>query len=188
MSDKSETEIQADAPSVKASMALCATPVALSSIHNVIRKLNRDMTLVAAGLLGTVISAAVVLAFLGHDPKADEFPKGARRTAGKLLSSTNPVTPENVMGSNARNLGELAWGFNSGISYPEGAGSAGSGVPANAPGSSQVIRKKLPKVKYRPSGRHKRVDVRTRLIALWRQSLKRRERSGDWTAFSNVNR
>ena len=83
MSDKSETEIQADAPSVKVSMALCATPVAWSSIHNVIRKLNRDMTLVATGLLGTVISAAVVLAFLGRDPKAE----GSQRERDERLAN-----------------------------------------------------------------------------------------------------
>ena len=188
MSDKLDAEIQADAPGVTVSTALCATPLAWSGIHNVVRKLNRDITLVATGLLGTIIFAAIVLAFLGRDPKAEEGPKGARRTAGKLLLGSNPVTYENVMGSNGKNLGELAWGFNSGISYPEAVGTAASGIPASTPGSSQVIRQRIPKAKYRPSVRHKRVDVRTRLIALWRQSLKRRERSGDWTAFSNVNR
>ena len=125
MNEKLDSEIQADAPGDKASMALSASPIALSSIHNAVRKLNRDMTLVAAGLLGMAIFAAIVLAFLGHNSKADELPIGARRTA--LLLRTNPVTPENVMGSNGGKLADLAWEFNSGISRTEVVGTAASG-------------------------------------------------------------
>jgi hypothetical protein len=44
------------------------------------RRLDRDMTLVATGLLIAVISAAIALALLERDPKGDQFSKESWQT------------------------------------------------------------------------------------------------------------
>ncbi len=48
-------------------------------------------------------------------------------------------------------------------------------------GSSQVIRSRVPRGRYRSSVRPRFVDVKTRLLALWHQSLKRPQESRGWT-------
>jgi hypothetical protein len=54
--------------------------------------------------------------------------------------------------------------------------------------SARVIRPKIHIVRYRYSVVLRTVDVKTRLIALWHQSLARSEKSHTWTAFSNSNK
>jgi hypothetical protein len=52
----------------------------------------------------------------------------------------------------------------------------------------QILRRssdqKFPMLRYRTFVRHRIVDVKTRLIALWHQSLQR-EKSRAWTLFLN---
>ena len=57
---------------------------ALPGAHDVIRRLNRDTTWVAAGLLGAVIFAALVLALLECRPKATI----SQRRRGKLQAAS----------------------------------------------------------------------------------------------------
>jgi hypothetical protein len=51
--------------------------------------------------------------------------------------------------------------------------------------SARVIRPKICNGRHSSSMRPRFVDVKMRLIALWHQSLKRSERSRNWTLFSN---
>ena len=192
MNNNLDNELQVAAAGNAAARALSAPtlqsaeyPAPLTSIHKVIKKLNRDTTLVATGLLGTVIFAALVLAFLGRDPKADELPK----EASGILLNANPAT----LGSNGKSLGELAWGqatsvvheFGTKVSNPDVQANATSRSPSPRPDSAKVVRSKIPKVRCRSSGRTE--DVKARLIALWHQSLKRRKNPRGWTLFSNSN-
>lgn len=48
-------------------------PVALTDLYKVIKRFNRYTTWVATGLLGTVIFAALVLAFQERQPKAPDL-------------------------------------------------------------------------------------------------------------------
>ncbi len=59
--------------------------------------------------------------------------------------------------------------------------------PALPQDSSQVIRPRVPKARTRSSVRPRFVDVKTRLLALWHQSLKRPQESSGWTLFSRSN-
>ena len=85
-------------------------PLALPGTQNVMRRFNRTTMWVATGLLGTVIFAALVLALLECQPKADDLTKEARQTSGSLLLNANPATPSNVVGSIEKSTGELTSG------------------------------------------------------------------------------
>jgi len=104
----------------------------------------------------------------------------AGRTSPKL--DTPPLS--SVMGSNEKSTGEITAGqapsIDSGltpkINHPD--------VQANAPSWSHT---KIPNVRLRSSMHPRHVDVKTRLIALWHQSL-RHEKSRGGTLFSNSNK
>ena len=167
---------------------------ALPGTHEVIRRLNRDTTWVATGLLGAVIFAALVLALLECHPKPDDLKKEARQTTGSASLNANPSALGNVAGSNGQSTNEITsrqatsfdHGLPSEIKHPDVQANATSWSPANRPDFARVVRPKIPDVKYRSSVRPRYVDVKTRLIALWHQSL-RGEKSRGWTPFSNSN-
>jgi hypothetical protein len=169
---------------------------ALPGAHDVIKRLDRDTMWVATGLLGAVIFAALVLALLECHPKADDLAKEASQTSGSLLLNANPTTPSNVVGSIEKSTGEIASGqatsvdrgLTPEISHHNGQANATSWSPAHGPDSAQVIRSKIPTVRYRTFVRHRIVDVKMRLIALWHQSLMPSEKSRGWTLFSNSNK
>ena len=81
MNNKFDTEIQGETPSDRASAL--DTAIALR-IQTEVGRLNRGITMVATGLLGIVILAATVLAFLGHHPRAVKLPKGPKRTVASF--------------------------------------------------------------------------------------------------------
>jgi hypothetical protein len=60
--------------------------------------------------------------------------------------------------------------------------------PVHRQDSARLFRAKIPPERFRWSGRLRAVDVKTRLIALWRQSLLRSEKPRSWVIFSNLNR
>ena len=136
-----------------------------------------------------VIFAALVLAVLECHPKADDLTKEASQTTGSLLLNANPATPSNVMDPDRKSLSEITsgqatsvdHGLNPEINHPDVQANISSSSPAHGPDSAQVIRQKIPKVR-------RYVDVKTRLIALWHQSLAKSDKSRSWTAFSNLNR
>jgi hypothetical protein len=158
---------------------------ALPGTHDVIRRLNRDTKWVATGLLGTVFFAALLLALQELQP---------RQTRSYLLLNANPPAISNVMASNEKSTGEItpgqATGTDSGltpkINQPDAQANATSWSPAQRPDSARVITK-VPNVRLRSYLHRRYVDVKTRLIALWHQSL-RREKSRGWALFSNSNK
>src|SRR4029077_4736724 len=119
---------------------------------------------------------------VGRAPKRDQLAEEAWQTAGQRLLNTNPAAPSNVIGLNGKSPGELAWGqptcadqeFDTEINDPDVQANATSRSPPHGPDSAKIIRPKIAKVRYRSSGRPE--DVKARLIALWHQSLKRREK------------
>jgi hypothetical protein len=170
-------------------------PVPWAGMEEVIKRFNRNTTWVATGLLGSVAFAALMVAFQERHATADDLTE-ARQTTGDLLLNANPVASSDVMGSNEKSTGEITSGqatsvdrgLTSEIKHPDTQANATSWSPAHGSDSAQVIRPKIPNVRYWTSVRPRYVDVKTRLIALWHQSLKRNEKSRGWNLFSNSNK
>jgi hypothetical protein len=112
----------------------------------------------------------------------------AGRTSPKL--DTLPLS--SVMGWNEKSTREITAGqapsIDSGltpkINQPDVQANATSRSPAQQPNSATAAHTKAP---HRSSVHRRYVDVKTRLIALWHQSLKH-EKSRDGTLFSNSNK
>jgi hypothetical protein len=68
-------------------------------------------------------------------------------------------------------------GSNSGVNDPPGQPNATSASPAERPASTEVVRSRIGHGRHRSTGRHKIVDVKTQLLALWHQSLAEAEKS-----------
>jgi hypothetical protein len=115
----------------------------------------------------------------------------AGRTSPKL--DTPPLS--SVMGWNEKSTGEITAGqapsIDSGltpkINHPDVQANATSWSPSQRPDSVHAAHTKTPNVRHRSSMHPRYVDVKTRLIALWHQSL-RHEKSRGGTLFSNSNK
>ena len=171
-------------------------PSALSDTYKVIRRLNRNTTWVATGLLGSVAFAALMVALQERHPKTDDLTKEARQTTGSLLLNANPATPSNVMDPDRKSISEITsgqatsvdHGLNPEINHSDVQANASSSSPAHWQDPAREIRPKIHVLRSRSSVRPRFVDVKMRLIALWHQSLVRPERSRSWTLFSNTKK
>jgi hypothetical protein len=160
----------------------------LTRIYEVIKSFNRNTTWVATGLLAPVIFAAVMLALQERHAKADNLTKAERQTTGGLLLNANPAAISDIVGSNKESTGEITSGqatsvdrgLTPEISHPDVQANATAWSPVQQSDSARIIRPKIPKVR-------RYIDVKTRLIALWHQSLQR-ETSRARTLVLNSNR
>jgi hypothetical protein len=115
----------------------------------------------------------------------------ATRTSPKL--DTPPLS--GVMGSNGKSIGEItaeqASSIDGGsapkIDHPDVQANATSWSPSQRPDSPHAAHTKIFNVRLRSSKHPRYVDVKTRLIALWHQSLPHRK-SRSRTLFSNSNK
>lgn len=113
---------------------------------------------------------------------------------GKTRPELNTSPLSSVMGSNEKSTGEITTGqtpsIDSGltpkINHTNVQANATSWSPSQRPDSAQAARTKIPK-RHRSSLHPRYVDVKTRLIALWHQSL-RHEKTRGGTLFSNSNK
>jgi hypothetical protein len=78
--------------------------VALPDTNDVIKRFNRDTGLLATGVLGAVIFAALLLAVLVQErhPKADDLTEEARQAERDLLPNANPATRFTVVSLNGK--------------------------------------------------------------------------------------
>ena len=167
--------------------------VPLTGIYKVIKRFNRNTTWVATGLLGSVLFAALMVAFQERHAKADYLTREARQTTGDLSLNANPAAISDVAGSNEKGTGEITSGqatsvdrgLTPEINHPGVQADTSSWSKARQPDSAGVS--KIPNVRHRTFLRHRIVDVKMRLIALWHQSLMPSEKSRGWTLFSNSN-
>lgn len=67
---------------------------------DVIKGFNRDTAWLATGVLGTVVFAALLLAFQERQPKATQ-------AEGDLLLNANPATVANVVARNSNSNGKM---------------------------------------------------------------------------------
>jgi hypothetical protein len=169
---------------------------ALPGTYNVMRGFNRNTMWVAMGLLGTMISAALVLAIQEHHPMAAEVAEGPMQKSGAVLPSDNPVALPEVVGLSGKSAGEISSEPATSvddrstpeINHAEVQANGTSPSPAQRHDSVRMIRPKTPNVRNRAIMRPRVVDVKTRLLELWHQSLARTNRSHNWTQFSNLNK
>ena len=156
-------------------------PPALAGTIKVIRRLNRNTTWVAAGLLGSVVFAALMVALQEPHRKADDLTEEPGQIRGDLLLNADSAAPSNV-GSNGKSNGEIisrqATSINHGltleINHPDVQAYASSWSPAHQQDTARVIPRKIPNARRRPSVRPRFVHVKMRLIALWHQTLARK--------------
>jgi hypothetical protein len=168
---------------------------ALPGTHDVIRRLNRDTTWVATGLLGTVFFAALVLALQELPQKVDGLKAEPTKTGRGLMLDANSTAVSNAVGSNEKSTDKIAAeqatsaesGLTLPINQPDTQANATSRSQPQQPDSARVIRTKVASVRLRSSVHPRYLDAKTRLIALWRQSLQR-EKSPEWVKFSNSNK
>jgi hypothetical protein len=115
----------------------------------------------------------------------------AGRTSPKL--DTPPLS--SVMGPNEKNTGEITAsqspsidsGLTPKIYHPDVQANATSWSSSQRPDSAHSVHTKIFNARLRSSKQPQHVDVKTRLIALWHQSL-RHQKSRGGTLFSNLNR
>jgi hypothetical protein len=176
-----------------------STPVTSDTII----RFNRETLWLAMGLLGTLVFAALALAFQESQRKArqaesDFFPNANLATMGSAIAkssnSNGKLTPEPESsvdnGSTETSLREIP------SSRMEPAASPPTSVLAAPPAinrnahrqySPRVREPKTRNLRNRSSGEFGSVDVKRRLIELWHQSLARSTKPRDWTAFSKLN-
>ena len=180
---------------------------------DVISRFNRDTWWLAAGVLGIVIFAALMVAVQERQRKATEAERD-------LLLNANPATVAGVVAKSSNSTGKMTLGQGSRFddaftetplqeipsSQTEPAASTpvlaltpetnrndaqanpGSGTFALPKDSMRAIGQKARNASNRSSVASRSVDVKRRLLELWHQSLAKSEKSGNWTAFSNLNR
>jgi hypothetical protein len=161
-------------------------PPALAGTIKVIRRLNRNTTWVAAGLLGSVVFAALMVALQEPHRKADDLAEEPRQIRGDVLLNADSAAPSNVVGSNGKSndeiISEQATSVNHGltleINQPDVQAYASSWSPAHRQDTARLIPRNA---RRRPSVRPRFVHVKMRLIALWHQTLARNEKSRTWT-------
>jgi hypothetical protein len=180
-------------------------PVPLAGMYKVIKRLNRNTTWVATGLLGSVVFAALMVAFQERHPKADDLTE-ARQTTGDLSLNANPATEAGEVANTSNGDGKMTPGPGSSVDHaftetppqeipssqmepaastpvlaliPENRNDAqanpDAGPLADRQDSARAIGPKARNVRNRSSAAFGSVDVKRRLIELWHQSLAKGE-------------
>jgi hypothetical protein len=171
-------------------------------IRETIIRFNRDTGWLAAGVVGTVVFAALVLAVQEHQPNAKpaasdlSVKANAAPMAVVIANSSSPnaeltpmqdssvdralaKTPLDEQVSSSRN--EFAAPV-SGLAFKPGANHH-----EHRQDNRRLKGSRAPNERTRSSAAFSATDVKRRLIELWHQSLAKNEKSRSWTAFSHLN-
>ena len=132
------------------------------------RRFNRDTMLVATGLLGTVIFAALVLAVQEHHPLQQRSPKKAMQTTGEVLPNANPVELSEVAGLSGKSTDQISseWvtsfddGFTPDINHANLQANVSSRSPAQRHDLERAIRPTIAYVRHRSSTRLRFANVK----------------------------
>ena len=183
-----------------------AKSMILAEALKAIRRLNRNTTWVATGLLGSVIFATLMVALQDRQPEAVDTSDAATQfknvdlsekratgeiTSGQVTSVDHAFTEVSPQENPSTRTGVAAPAPTPGLgSAPEikrqdVQAHATSWSPARRPYySARVIRRQISKARHRSSVRPRIANVEWRLVALWRQSLVRSEKV-DYPAETN---
>jgi hypothetical protein len=140
---------------------------------------NSGAVLLAAGVLGTVAFAAVVLALQDHHSMKVNS-TGEAGPAGSVIAKFSPQENRypHLENAAATPFPVLALTPSHDVQANAGSWSTGHRKASGQAWNSMSLA--LSRASMRP------VDVKTRLIALWHQSLARSERSVRWNFFANM--
>jgi hypothetical protein len=171
-------------------------PLALDGTTNVMRTFNRNTMVVATGLLGTVIFAALVLAVQEDRPLPAKVAEKVMQPSGEVLPNASPVELREVVGlsgmSTDKMSSEQATSFDDGfapeINHPNLKGHVSSGSAAQRHDSAWVIRPTIANLRHRSSTWLRFADVKMWFLALWHHGSQRAEKSRNWTQFWNSNK
>jgi hypothetical protein len=171
-------------------------PLALDGTLNVMRRFNRNTMVVATGLFGTVIFAAMVLAVQEHHILPAEVAEKTIQTSGEVLPNANPVQLPEVVGLTGKSTDKMSSGqatssddgFTPEINHSSLKANLSSGSPARRHDSARVIRPAIANERHRSSTRLRFADVRIWFRALWHHGLTRAEKSRNWTPFWNSDK
>ena len=178
----------------------------------IIRRFNRDTVWLAAGVLGAVIFAALVLAIQERQPKATQAdrvfllnPDSA--SLGSVVanisnadSKMTPVPgstvdhafietpPQEIPSSQTESAASTPVLTLTPENRNDAQANPDAGPLADRQDSARAIGPKARNASNRSSAASRSSDVKRRLIELWHQSLAKSEKSRSWTAFSNLNR
>jgi hypothetical protein len=168
---------------------------ALAGALQVIKKLNRNTTWSAAGLLSCVLFAVLMLAFQDHEQPSRDLTSDQGTQAGED-GSQDPKSTEVSKRANSlsENANEIAAGpVHS--AYPALANTnvqpdQKAKVISETPLPRQDLRPEAGakvKVKHRSAGGRRFVSAKERLLALWHQSLTASAGNRSWTPFWTSN-
>ena len=160
-------------------------------------KFNRDTVWLATGVLGTVVFAALVLAFQERQPQV-------RQAESDILPNI-PATVASEVANSSKANGKMTPRQGDGVDHAEISPQeiSSSQTETAAPTSVLVSTPQINRHAHQsarargsktPNGRNRSTVVfgsayvKRRLIELWHQSLAKTEKSRSWTAFSNFNR
>ena len=171
-------------------------PLALDGTLNVMRTFNRNTIVVATGLLGTVIFAALVLAVQEHYPVPAEVAEKAMQTCGEVLPNANPGELPEVVGLSGKGTDKIsskqATSFDDGIApeinHANLKANVSWGFAAQRHDSARVIRPSIDNVRHRSSTRLRFAAVKMWFLELWHHGLQRAEKSRSWAQFWNSNK
>ena len=161
---------------------------------DVISRFNRDTWWLAAGVLGIVIFAALMVAVQERQPKAvaKSSSSNGKMTPGPAssvdLASTETSLQEIPSSQTEPAASTPVLALTPETNRNDAQANPGSGTLALPKDSVRAIGQKARNARNRSSVASRSVDVKRRLLELWHQSLAKSEKSGNWTAFSNLNR
>jgi len=159
---------------------------------DVIRSFNRDTAWLATGVLGALVLAALMLAVDDHKSKP-------MMQAGRdFLVNANSAAVASATAESSNSNGKMDTPLYD-LPSRQTESAASTPIPASASTpqkfhdaprqeSAQAPAPKTRNVRNRSFLASRTIDVKRRLLELWHQSLAQIERSGSWTAFSNLKR
>jgi hypothetical protein len=161
---------------------------------DVISRFNRDTLRLAAGVLGIVIFAALMVAVQERQPKAvaESASSNGKMTSGPGssvdLASTETSLQEIPSSQTEPAASTPVLALTPETNRNDAQANPGSGTFAPPKDTMRAIGQKARNASNRSSVASRTVDVKRRLIELWHQSLAKSEKAGSWTAFSHLNR
>jgi hypothetical protein len=169
---------------------------ALDDTLKVMRRFNRNTMVVATGLLGTVIFAALVLAVQEHLPLPAGVAEKATQRSSQLLPNANPVGLSKVAGLSGKSTDKISSeqaislddGFTPEINHAGPQANVRSWSSAPRRDSARVIRPTIANVRHRSSTRFRFVGVKMWFLALWHHGFQRAKTSRSWTQSWHSNK
>jgi nitrogen fixation protein FixH len=170
--------------------------LALDGTLKVMRRFNRNTMVVASGLFGTVIFAALVLAVQEHHPWPAEVAEKTVQTSDEVLPNASPVELPEVVGLSGKKTNKMSSGqatssddrFTPEINHANLKANLSSASPARRHDLARATRPAIANERHRSSTRLRFAGVKIWFLTSWLHGLTRAEKSRNWTQFWNSNK